>query len=311
MRGTGWKKLTRNDLVNFDDIATDAVLTAMSLGAIGRITGRGHFNIRGRDRQTMSVTHNTSAPRVQQSIEQDLRRLFPELREKKIKESVNMEGELSTTLIPTVKVPEATNGSVMTEEMLECPVKDCDKEFVTDGALYAHVRDDHATCTETVMPDGTHSDGCHFGLNGAAYVGMDGRAVAGHVNIQHYGNKPWTKRDNSFEARQKAALKGAATKALKAKKAATPKPTPVAKVMPEQVAVPVTKVAESKESEHRGLPQGDVKHQPTTPAAKLAAIRAILGDDPKVAALQAEVEELRAHLDLVREALSLDTPKKK
>jgi hypothetical protein len=63
--------------------------------------------------------------------------------------------------------------------------------------------------------------------------------------------------------------------------------------------------------EHRGLPKGEVKHRATTPAAKLAAIRQILGDDPRVAQLQAEVDELKAQLELVAEVLHLAPTQKK
>ena len=64
--------------------------------------------------------------------------------------------------------------------------------------------------------------------------------------------------------------------------------------------------------EHRGLPTVAVPHKPTSPAAILAAIRDLLGPDPRVNALERHVGELEAQLSLVREALALDVqPAKK
>lgn len=198
-------------------------------------------------------------------------------------------------------------------ELLPCPARKCEKEFATEGARYAHIRDDHKTCTW---------EDCNVGPNGTAYVADNKQALAGHVNIHHKGNKPWEHRDNSFKARSAAAHKGAVTKLSRGlvknvKSVAVPAGSTVgehkASLTPAKKAAakPVKKAAvplRTDSSEHRDL---------TTPAAKLAAIREVLGEDPRVTALQAEIadlkaknEELQAHLDLVREALNLDKPKK-
>lgn len=334
--GTKWKKLGRGDLTKFDDVATKAVLTAMERGGIGRVSARGHATIRAEGGGTMSVSGNTSAPHAVQNIQADLKRLFPEPAPK----DPTMNGDTRPAFTDaTFALPQATiNGNGRStmepdelEKLLPCPAKGCDKEFVTEGARYAHVRDEHATC-EWEGPDDEHDDPtyrCDLGPDGTAWVGLGKAAIAGHVAIKHRGNRPWEHRDPNQRAA--SAKKGAATRA---KNAATAR----AKEAGRQQLVAAsagTTVGEHRASldtpsekkqpkarndspansdtttrEHRGLPQGDVKHRPTTPAAKLAAIRELLGEDPRVAVLQAKVEELQAHLDLVREALNLDIPKK-
>jgi len=313
-RGTPWKKLTRADLTNFDTTATGAVLTAMDQGAVGRVTARGHATIRGDNGQTMSVTRDTSAPHCKQNIHADLRRLFPEVRlngTTKKNQDVNMHNDLDKPFSDT-ELPKATNGTLPAGDvLLQCPAKGCDKEFVTAGARHAHIRDDHATCTWEGA-DVEHDDPsyrCDVGPDGTAFVGASKQSVAGHVNIHHRGARPWESRDPA--KRHAAAVKGAATRARKAgKKAAGAVSKPVANGTAQSRNTATTK-SDSHTEEHRGLPMSEVKHRPTTPAAKLAAIRAILGDDPRVAQLEAQVAELKAQLDLVAEVLHLATPKKK
>lgn len=331
-RGTGWKRLTSRDLKHFDDNATNAVLMAMEYGGIGKINSNGHAFIRAPGGTgTMSVTRDISSkPNDLKNTQADLRRLFPELRvtgsgatKKKADTSMNSEPSTPTFTVPTPAVMGAPNGIISSETMLTCPAKGCDKEFVTGGARYKHITDDHSTCTWEGA-DVNHADPnyrCDLGPDGTPFVGASVQSVAGHVNIQHKGNKPWLKRDQSPEALAAAGKKAAETKARKAKKAAAPvvesAATPVA-ALPEEKIPPARNVmarnTDTSSVEHRGVPLSEVKHRPTkptTPAAKLAAIRAILGEDPRVAKLQAEVEELKAHLDLVREALNLDKPSKK
>lgn len=341
--GTKWKKLTRRDLTKFDDVATKAILTAMERGGIGRVSARGHATIRASESSgTMSISGNTSAPHIVQNIQADLNRLFPEPAPTK---DPSMNGDVTPTFTSpadTFELPGATiiseNGRTADvtpdEELLPCLAKGCDKEFVTGGARYAHIRDDHATC-EWEGPDAEHDDPsytCNMAPDGTAFVGMGKQSVAGHVNIHHRGNKPWLHRDPSgYKA---SARKGAETRAAKlaaerakeagrqqlvamaAAAATTPEPQPSLETAPPTKDAPKARnvsapKADTSTTEHRGLPQGKVTHRPTTPAAQLAAIRAILGDDPKVAKLQAEVDELKAHLDLVREALNLNNIPKK
>lgn len=307
-KGTSYKKLTRADLRNFDDLATEAVLVAMKHGAVGRVNSNGHAFIRAAT-GTMSITRDISSkPNDAKNVQRDLRRLFPEIRQNgSAKKDANMQSQVSPTFT------ESSDQVTMTEEqLLQCPAKGCDKEFATEGARYSHVRDDHATCSWE-GPDVTHDDPnyrCDLGPNGSPFVGKNGMSVAGHANIYHVGNKPWEKRDPA--KRLEAAKKGAATRAANRQAAVNGANETVVSAVPDAAAKPAAKPVEQPSQEHRGLPTGEVKHRPTTPAAKLAAIRAILGEDPKVAQLQAEVDELRAHLELVREALNLDsTPNRK
>jgi hypothetical protein len=339
MKGTRWKKLTRGDLTHFDDIGRDAILTAMERGGIGRVSGRGHATIRGAAGGTMSVTRNTNG-RVADNIRSDLQRLFPESTQNGTPtkdKGQQMQNDSITDRAEQIYRDPMDDGPTQVAPPAEdalrpCPAKGCDKEFYSTLALNTHIETDHAVCTWE-GPDVEHDNPdyrCDLGPNGVAFVGgglNPRQSVAGHVNIQHKGNKPWLMRDNDPAARKASAKKGAATRAAKygtkAEVEAKPEPEPPITAYkdrdgwhpvpePAPTPPPVAKVAESKQPEHRGLPTGTVQHKPASPAAKLAAIRAILGDDPKVAALQAEVEELRAHLDLVREALSLDSvPSKK
>lgn len=353
MKGTTWKKLTRADLRKFDDIATNAILTAMDAGGVGRMNTNGHVVIRGQNGLTMSVTQNTSMPRVKQNIEADLRRVFPQLSKKK-----DMTQSAVTPTFTDIELPQATtsngNRTVNTvtsiqsvsadDKMLPCAAKGCEKEFVTYGARLTHMRTEHFICKWEGI-DVEHDDPnyrCDL-ADGEPYVAASRQGLAGHVNVYHNGHKPWMHRDNSREARVAAAQKGAATRAANrvvdtptvtapavkatagttvAEHGASLKPTPAIlatksaeKVAPARNTPAATSDEASKE--HRGLPAGEVKHAPTTPAAKLAAIRELLGEDPKVAVLQAKVDELQAkndelqaHLDLIREALNLDKPKK-
>lgn len=325
MRGTPWKKLTRADLQGcFDDIGTKVILTAMDRGGTGRISNRGHATIRHPDGvRTMSVTRDSSS-RKAKNMWGDLQRLFPEepattpTSAVNNKENSTMHEDLRRPPFTGIELPAATTGndSLLTPvegQLMPCPAKRCEREFATDGALYTHVRDDHATCS---WP------GCDLGPNGTVFVGDTANAVAGHTNIRHRGNKPWLNRDPSKRA--ESAQKAAATKAAKRAQSATPQPAPVSTTAPNGKVPSATTVAETRQRqdsaraaesertvEHRGLPSGTVTHKPMSDRAKLNAIRDLLGEDPRIAKLQAENAELRAHLELVREAVGLDDPKRK
>jgi hypothetical protein len=308
-RGTPWKKLTRADLANFDSLATDAVLTAMAHGAVGRVTAKGHVNIRSpHNGETMAVSRNTGDTRAGRNIRGDLKRLFPHLK----KESDIMHSQNGATTPVFAAATDPSNPSpvaAVPDQLLECPAKGCDKEFATEGARYAHVRDDHYTCGW---------EGCDLGPDGGPFVGTTQQSISGHVNVRHRGNKPWEHRSKDPEAYKAAAVKANATKAAKRAEAAKQQVTE--KVEKTEIAVTANSTAKggnaddkstdkTAKGEHRGLPKGEVKHRPMTAAAKLAAIREILGPDPRVAKLQAEVDELKAHLDLVREALNITSGK--
>jgi hypothetical protein len=310
---TGWKRLTRGDLAKFDDTATEVILTAMDRGGIGRISNRGHATIRHPDGvRTMSVTADSSI-RKAHNMRGDLRKLFPEpatngATEDKdtAKESTMQENHRRPTFTDA-ELPQATNGAVA--DVILCPANKCDAVFTTPGARYAHIRDLHVTC---------EWPGCADGPDGTAYVGRNKQAVGGHVQVAHKGAKPWLQRDPS--KRHEIAKKASATKqrnrearlaaeAAAAEKLVEATTVPVASTEPELVPTEPRQVTATPE--HRGLPSAAVTHKPMTAAAKLKAIREILGEDPHVAQLEARVAELQAHLDLVREAVGLDEPKKK
>lgn len=327
---TTWKKLTRTDISHFDKDAKRIVLTAMRLGGTGRIGNQGHALIRAADNdETMSVSRKSSVPNRLENMQKDLRRLFPQSDLTTADESTaTMNHTLSTSDPDSTNVLTTNeNGVVVTatgdEQMIPCPAKGCDKEFVTEGAKLAHIRNYHFTCG-WVGADVDHDDPnyrCDHGTDGTAFIGLTKNAVGGHTNVKHLGSRPWEHRDPA--KRSASAQKGAATRAANAAKAAgrtvkaaTPKLVDVHD-NPAVVAPNVERVA-TERSEHRGLPTGDVKHKPLTDAAKLQAIRELLGQDPKVAfleaanaKLQAKIDELEAQLALVAEVLHLATPVKK
>lgn len=266
---TGWKTLTRRDLTTFDTFATDAVLTAMQLGGVGRIGSRGHATIRGRNGSTMSVSRDTSAPNCQGNVMADLRRTFPELRN---------------------NAPNTKDISVST--MVVCPAKGCDQTFPTLGAANKHVHDEHYICTW---------EGCSLGPDGGPFVGRTKQSTAGHINIRHRGNKPWLVNP------EKAAAGRAATFARKQaeKRAANQQVAPVIELTPATKSgtpLPDLGPVDDEGAQHIApLPSA-----PSEAEAKLALIQEILGQDPEVVKLRKEVADLKAHLALVREAVGLD-----
>lgn len=317
-KGTGWKKLTRSDLTTFDNDATEAVLLAMARGGIGRITTQGHAFIRAPEgRGSMSVSRDTSAPNCKKNVEVRLNKLFPPPDKVETKE-VQMQttpafvappaidalkGALKLKA-PNIKLPTATssNGSSPDDDLIPCPAEGCGKEFATEGALYRHMNDDHVVCTW---------EGCNAGPQGGPYIGKGDtltkmkQSIAGHTNIAHRGNKPWDFRhpapvkpaETTVSARNGTTTRATSKVSQKAGEftsglpSATPKPSPVVRKPVTPKATPEPAAAKS-------------------PAAILAAIRELLGPDPRVAELESEVADLHAKLDLISEALHIDAPKK-
>jgi hypothetical protein len=313
-RGTAMKKLVRTDLSTFDDNATKVVLAAMDMGASGRITANGHaFILAPNGGGTMSVSRDTSAPNCLKNIEADFRRLFGAPKNVAPATPAPATDE-SITVITQTNAPSSIPAD---EDMIPCPAKGCEKEFVTMGAKIAHVRDEHFTC-DWEGPDVDHDDPnyrCDLSFNGdgTAYVGLTANAVGGHKNVRHRGNKPWEHIDPA--GRHEAALKGARTRAA----ARGGKPEPQKQERP-------TPALFSGLRDSHGHPavvapsaptftvQGTGTLRPSQPKnaeAVLQAIRELLGEDPQVAKLKSEVEDLTAQLDLIAEAMHLRTPKKK
>lgn len=79
--GSGFRKLTRDDLTTFDREAKDLILDAMSVGCLGRISGKGHAILRNNTGGTTSVPRNlTSQNRTAQNARADMRRLLAQHR---------------------------------------------------------------------------------------------------------------------------------------------------------------------------------------------------------------------------------------
>lgn len=295
---TGWKKLTRKDLATFDTFATNAVLTAMELGGIGRIGTNGHARIRGEGRETMTVARDTSAPHCQGNVQADLKRAFPQLRTNGVTKE-----EVTVSTKPTTDTATRT-----TTEMLDCPAKGCEERFSSMNRLREHIKEsEHAVCKE---------EGCDYGPNGGPYISLTWHGVAGHTNVRHKGNQPW------LQNQAKAAVKRAATVKAKREAREAAELSPVAEVMSNGQMSPVAEVMSNghlptatietapADIELATNPMADMK-TPAVPSAsdaetKLALIQEILGENPEVARLQKELADVKAHLALVREAVGLD-----
>lgn len=286
-----WRTLTRRDLATFDTFATDAVLTAMKLGGVGRIGSKGHAAIRAANGATMMISRDTSAPRCQANVLADLRRTFPDLKTS-----------------DQIRKDSAMTSDATTQTKIECPAKGCDQTFPNLGMVNAHVHADHFICKW---------EGCKLGPDGGPFIARTGNSLAGHTNIHHKGNKPW------LANRERAAINRAATVLAKQearKKAAIEAVKPYAEPVevPERVDIAEElAVEEHSRLAHEmemsttksGTPLPDLGPLPPATGdaeAKLALIQEILGDDPRVAKLEKEIADLKALLALVREAVGLD-----
>lgn len=289
------RKLTRRHLKTFDTFATEAVLTAMELGGLGRIDASGHARIQGKNGVSITIARDTSAPHCQGNVTADLKRAFPELRTNGVTKE-----EITVSTKPT-----ATDTT--TTEMLECPAKRCDQEFSSMNRLREHIKAEHAVCKWQ-----DEEGPCDGGPNGGPFIGDDGRSVAGHTNTYHKGHQPW------MQNREQAAAKRAETVARKKKALENVKLTPVAQVMSNGSISPVAEVVSNG---HVATAPVESLKAPTLKApaavevpvavpsngdagdaeAKLALIQKILGENPEVARLKKELADVNAHLALVRE----------
>lgn len=300
---TPWKKLTRNDLTTFDKFGTNAVLTAMDQGGIGRIGANGHVQIRG-VAGTLSISRDNSAPHCQGNVTAALERAFPALKAAKTSVATIEKDTIMATKTDHTKTDTAP-------EVIECPAKGCDEKFATLGEANAHVHSEHAICTW---------EGCDWGPNGGPYIGVSAQAIGGHTNTRHRGFKLHE------QNRDKAATKRAATFAAKKKaRIEASRVVPVAKQASVEVGsfIPDVDLGPTESNGHLSNIEAWADQAGATrvvepvkevaaPAtdgdaeAKLALIREILGDDVEVAQLKKEVADLKAHLALVREAVGLD-----
>lgn len=154
-----WKRLTSNDLRSFDDRARNLVLRAMDLGAVGRVSTKGHVIVRAPNGATLSVSRTLKASnRGRQNVEAQFARAFPNAGEGV--PTQRTEGSLA--LVPDHQP------AALTEPTLECTVEGCEAMFVTEGARYSHTEKEHYKCPH----------GC-----GKAYA--DQRRLNGHVNMSH------------------------------------------------------------------------------------------------------------------------------
>lgn len=279
----GYVRLTRADLRNFDDRSKDLIIRAMEMGAVARITNKGHCIIKAPNGALVTVSGGLSKPnRSRNNTEAEFARAFPNISVALAREAPErMKQEVEEALVDRGEDP-----------TLECPAKGCEAVFVTEGARYSHIEKQHYKCKE---------EGCN-------HVAPSPRSLAGHVSIIHRGNKPWEHA-------------GAASKAAaEARRAVTPTPTPVAPrpVTPVDVAQRAQRAAADDKSAavlaKRLTAQPTLPLEPVQgdPSEVLAKIRCLLGEDPRVQQLQMELDaarariaDLEAKLALVREATTL------
>lgn len=285
---TDWKKLTRKDLTTFDKFATDAVLTAMEQGGIGRIGTNGHAKIRGKDGVSITISRDTSAPHCRGNVAAALERAFPALKALKTNAATQKDATVTTKATTTGITQETYDAS---QEMVECPAKGCDEKFRNLGEANTHVHAEHVICKW---------EGCDYGPDGGPFVGRTNQAIAGHTNVRHKENKPW------LQNREQAAVNRAATVAARKKAAAEQAAAKEADLLNGYTDAIVANM-----NGHAPDTEGAQRVAPTPPVdseaeAKLALIREILGDDFEVAKLKKELADVKAHLALVREAVGLD-----
>lgn len=277
---TGWKKLTRRDLATFDTFATEAVLTAMELGGVGKIRTNGHAAIRGKNGASMTIARDSSAPHCQGNMLADLKRSFPELRTDATKEETTVSSKPTTT-------------DTTTTEMLECPAKGCEEKFSSTTRLGTHIKADHAVCKW---------EGCDWGPNGGPYVSLTWHGVAGHTNVRHKENKPWLRNQELAAANRAATIKARKEARVAAEEKLLIEPVP-ADIEPAKLALnghgPTATIETPVAVEAPPATQSDAE-------TKLALIQEILGENPEVARLKKELADVKAHLALVREAVGLD-----
>lgn len=76
-----FRRLTRADLVTFDQEAKDLILEAMSIGCVGRVSSKGHAILRNNAGGSTSVPRNLTSPnRSAQNARADMKRLIADHR---------------------------------------------------------------------------------------------------------------------------------------------------------------------------------------------------------------------------------------
>jgi hypothetical protein len=172
-----WKRLSNGDLRGFDARARELIGQAMDLGAVGRVSTKGHAILRAPNGMTISVSRTlASSNRARQNVEAQFARAFegvvPPVQEERTQGSL--------ALVPPQRLHN--------EPTLECGVEGCDAVFVTEGARYSHTEKEHFKCPEP---------GC-----GRAFASKVKRS--GHVNMSHkvvpcgVGDCPWEGRPNAL-----------------------------------------------------------------------------------------------------------------
>lgn len=161
------------------------------------------------------------------------------------------------------------------ETLMPCPAHKCEATFVTEGARYAHIAAKH--------PYKCPVEGCGFACDTPQGISM-------HRRIVHEGWRPGGKDGARAKRRKQKAPAPAADVNTPAPEPAPADAPPAAQADPDPAA--------------GGASTGD--------ADMVRRMRELLGADPRIAELEARVEELtrerddaRTQLALVREALHL------
>jgi hypothetical protein len=144
-----FRKLTRQDLTQFDTESTKLILKAMELGGLGRVSSKGHAILRSPGGQTMSVSRKfKSGNRSGQNITATFKRFF----------GPYMDAETQAAADEAEKEMVASNAIADSAphphgDDFDCPIENCpDGPFATEGALYTHTRSAHEVCLECNPP---------------------------------------------------------------------------------------------------------------------------------------------------------------
>lgn len=280
-----WRTLTRQDLRAFDEDMTKFVLYAMEQGGVGRVSNNGHCIIRNNRGQTMSVSRSASGGNRKQNVARDICRLFGD---------PNDNPKPSPPKTPEKPQLMQAQPTQQTDEVVRCTVKGCTEQFVTEGARYSHIEQNHYRCRE---------DGCSF-------VGKTPQSRALHVTRTHRGINP---RQNRKQPRPVETVQPAPDSGL----AETPEPTaeqPAEAPAPQQPETPPAAEPDTDREQPGWYDRVRVVGESPTVEAnrKLLMIREVLGEDPRIAELRGQVDDLRrerddlkAQLALIRDALAL------
>lgn len=160
--GNGWRAYARNELRDFDDRAKEIIMSAQELGALCRLSSKGHMIVRAKNGMTISVSRNLKrGNRASKNAAAQFKRTFG-----------------SEEPAPAEKQKKDEQVDYDNEKVIVCPAKGCGHTFSGPHAEKArdhHIDSEHYRCTEP----------------GCDHVVAKRQGIGGHIGVAHRGNQPW------------------------------------------------------------------------------------------------------------------------